>query len=190
MLRHVIAVAALALLMSATAASATLISGTWSFVVDEWPPLSPNVPFPHLPAKGSATFSLDTAVPVEGVPLSNFTSSFSSAPPAYSYPDGSDTLLIVFDGPGFFIEAQFIDVSLHLIEPGVPPILQEVFLIPSLDVQIAAANFSGSFAPAAPEPSTWVMMLLGFAGFGLVASRKRNAHHETKPPAGVAVSGS
>jgi hypothetical protein len=34
------------------------------------------------------------------------------------------------------------------------------------------------------------MMLLGFAGFGLVASRKRNAHHETKPPAGVAVSGS
>jgi hypothetical protein len=151
MLRHVIAVAALALLMSATAASATVISGTWSFVVDEWPPLNPDVPFPHLPAKGSATFSLDTAVPVEGVPVSNFTSSFSSAPPAYSYPDGSDTLLIVFNGPGFFIEAQFIDVSLHLIEPGVPPILQEVFLIRPSMCKSQRPTFRAASRPRLPN---------------------------------------
>jgi hypothetical protein len=31
-------------------------------------------------------------------------------------------------------------------------------------------------APAVPEPSTWAMLLIGFAGIGLVASRKRNAH--------------
>jgi PEP-CTERM motif len=84
-------------------------------------------------------------------------------------------LVIVFNGPRFFVEAQYIDVSLHLIEPGGAPDSQEIFLIPSLDVQIAAADFSGGFAPAVPEPSTWVMLLLGFAGFGLVA------HHARQP---------
>jgi hypothetical protein len=185
MLRYLTVAAALAVVMSATAARAAVISGTWSFVVDEWPLLSPHAPFPRLPAKGSATFSLDTAVLVEGVPVTNFSSSFGSAPPAYSYGDGSDTLLIIFNGPGYFIEAKFIDIAVHVIEPSVPPILQGVFLIPSLNESIAAADFSGGFAPAVPEPPTWIMLLLGFAGFGLVANHRRKAHHETNRRPGL-----
>jgi PEP-CTERM motif len=34
-----------------------------------------------------------------------------------------------------------------------------------------------SFAPSVPEPSTWVMMLLGFAGLGFVAYRRKNGAH-------------
>lgn len=30
------------------------------------------------------------------------------------------------------------------------------------------------FATAAPEPSTWAMMILGFAGIGFMAYRKKN----------------
>jgi PEP-CTERM motif len=32
-----------------------------------------------------------------------------------------------------------------------------------------------SLAPAVPEPSTWVMMILGFAGVGFMAYRRRNS---------------
>jgi hypothetical protein len=36
------------------------------------------------------------------------------------------------------------------------------------------SGLSGSFIPAAvPEPSTWAMLLLGFAGIGLVAYRRK-----------------
>lgn len=37
---------------------------------------------------------------------------------------------------------------------------------------ISEAQFNG-VASAVPEPSTWAMMLFGFAGLGMVASRKR-----------------
>ena len=30
-----------------------------------------------------------------------------------------------------------------------------------------------AFAPAAPEPSTWAMMLIGFAGLGFAGFRRR-----------------
>ncbi len=36
-------------------------------------------------------------------------------------------------------------------------------------------GFSGSVTGAVPEPSTWAMMLLGFAGLGFAAYRKRSA---------------
>jgi hypothetical protein len=57
------------------------------------------------------------------------------------------------------------------------------------DVQ-AAARQRAMFAvagyvdpPAAPEPSTWVMMLSGFAGLGFIA-RRRAARRRAASPAG------
>jgi hypothetical protein len=35
------------------------------------------------------------------------------------------------------------------------------------------AEFSATFSPAVPEPSTWAMMILGFAGIGFLAYRRR-----------------
>jgi hypothetical protein len=78
-----------------------------------------------------------------------------------------------------------VDVSLHFTEPSVPPILQSVVFSPSPDVQIGAAAFSGGFTPTrVPEPGTWVMLLLGLAGFGLAASRKGKPSNKTAAEAG------
>jgi hypothetical protein len=158
MLRLLTVAAALAKIMVATAARATVISGTWSFEVDAWPLSASLLNPPTPPVIGSATFSFDTGessasdVPV---PAGDFTSNFGSPLATYSYNQTSDSLDLNFAGSGFIeIQAQFIDVSAHFIEPSVPPMLQHVLFIPSLDVQIAAADFSGGFAPAIPEPST------------------------------------
>jgi hypothetical protein len=35
------------------------------------------------------------------------------------------------------------------------------------------AEFSATFSPAVPEPSTWAMLLLGFAGIGFMAYRRK-----------------
>jgi hypothetical protein len=32
----------------------------------------------------------------------------------------------------------------------------------------------GSVAPAVPEPSTWAMLLIGFAGIGFMAYRRKS----------------
>jgi hypothetical protein len=40
----------------------------------------------------------------------------------------------------------------------------------------AANNLNGTFTTAVPEPSTWAMLLLGFAGIGFMAYRRK-----TKP---------
>ncbi len=182
MLRYLTAAAALAMLMTAGAARATVISGTWSFEVDAW--LLPFSGIPSPPVIGSATFSFDNGRSSPGdisVPAGDFTSNFASPLASYFYDQASDSLAINFAGSGFIdIQAQFIAVSTHLIEPGVPPMLQHVLFIPSLDESIAAADFSGAFAPTpVPEPPTWIMLLLGFAGFGLVASRKLGPSNQT-----------
>jgi hypothetical protein len=189
MLRYLTAAAALAILVTAPAARAAVISGTWSFEVDAWAVPVSGIPSP--PVTGSATFSFDSsASSTSDVPLpaSDFTSNFPSPLASYFYDHTSDSLTINFAGSGFIeIQAEFIDVSTHLIEPSVPPILQQVLFIPSLDAAIAAADFSGGFAPTpVPEPSTWVMLFLGLAGFGLVVSRKweRPSSHKTAAGAG------
>ena len=189
MLRYLTAAAALAMIMTASAARAAVISGTWSFEVDAW--LLPFSGIPSPPVIGSATFSFDNGRSSPGdvsVLTGDFTSDFASPLATYFYDQTLDSLAINFAGSGFIeIQAQFIDVSTHLIEPSVPPMLQHVLFRPSLDATIAAADFSGGFAPTpVPEPSTWVMLFLGLAGFGLVVSRKweRPSSHKTAAGAG------
>ncbi|SHH62176.1 PEP-CTERM protein-sorting domain-containing protein [Bradyrhizobium erythrophlei] len=45
--------------------------------------------------------------------------------------------------------------------------------------QFLTLSFSESFAPTVPEPSTWAMMILGFAGLGFMAYRRREQVVET-----------
>jgi hypothetical protein len=39
---------------------------------------------------------------------------------------------------------------------------------------LRANNFIGTFTTAVPEPSTWAMLLLGFAGIGFMGYRRRS----------------
>jgi hypothetical protein len=48
---------------------------------------------------------------------------------------------------------------------GTDPICQFVF---------AAESFVATAVPAVPEPSTWAMMILGFAGIGFMAYRRKS----------------
>jgi len=42
------------------------------------------------------------------------------------------------------------------------------------DGRALTGNVAATFTPAVPEPATWAMMLLGFAGIGFLAYRRRN----------------
>jgi hypothetical protein len=42
------------------------------------------------------------------------------------------------------------------------------------NASLPQARIDGDFASAVPEPSTWAMMILGFAGVGFMAYRRRN----------------
>jgi len=53
-----------------------------------------------------------------------------------------------------------------------------LFLDPSLVAQgysiITSDGIGNSMASAVPEPSTWAMMILGFAGIGFMAYRRKS----------------
>ena len=55
-------------------------------------------------------------------------------------------------------------------------LLQGSYVVAFLDLSNATANCGAIFetgrAPATPEPSTWAMLLLGFAGLGFAGYRK------------------
>jgi hypothetical protein len=114
MLRYVTA-AAFVMFMIATGARAAVISGTWSFEVDEWPLLNPVVPFPPPPVTGSATFSFDTSRNSEDIPLpaNDSHSNIVLTAASYDYNQTFDSLIINFAGQGFTIQPEFVDVSTH-----------------------------------------------------------------------------
>jgi hypothetical protein len=71
-------------------------------------------------------------------------------------------------GPGWFTLASGQPVTVESTVFSGP---SEVFYLTGDNVgDTAATQFQGTFAVAAvPEPSTWAMMILGFAGIGFMA---------------------
>jgi hypothetical protein len=81
-----------------------------------------------------------------------------------------------------------------VISPGLPP---ETVVVSGLGCDSLSSGCNGNpvyynltssvatavIAPAVPEPSTWAMLLIGFAGIGYVARRGR--HQFPKPAGGV-----
>ena len=49
-----------------------------------------------------------------------------------------------------------------------------VFLTGNNLGETAGMQFEGTFTAAVPEPSTWAMMILGFAGLGFMAYRRKS----------------
>jgi hypothetical protein len=72
--------------------------------------------------------------------------------------------------------------SLLLIDPAAMLLGQPVTLNEDSDIiqlfttqgPLLGENLTGTFTAAVPEPSTWAMMLLGFAGLGFMAYRKKS----------------
>lgn len=76
--------------------------------------------------------------------------------------------------------------------PLPPPVTDSlVFTIPDNADQIQLAWLDGAYSgpnvTAVPEPSTWAMLLIGFAGIGFTAYRTKRSYgpHETSAPVGA-----
>ncbi|MBR0697801.1 PEP-CTERM sorting domain-containing protein [Bradyrhizobium lablabi] len=118
---------------------------------------------------------------------------FSLANGTNDYDGTSFTLFLDFTAPpgtspdpGNFLAAITGSVhgntgSLHVDFSSVPTVFTYnggtfSLVINDLDVAVGGStNVSGLFTatPAVPEPTTWAMMLLGFAGLGFLAYRRR-----------------
>jgi hypothetical protein len=70
-----------------------------------------------------------------------------------------------FSGFGFLSEGN---------NPGIPPgFTLHVSGVPDARIDEPSALFAFGSVAAVPEPSTWAMMILGFAGVGFVAYRRK-----------------
>jgi hypothetical protein len=143
-------------------------------------------------------FTLDVQMLVEnsadgngGHVVESASGTFSGSLPVLGVVSGSLTGLLPlgYDCSG---NCQPIDNLLYLNSPyvdqfgigfaGAPlPISFVVFAPPiavdPMRVEIFDLNLldPGSFAPTVPEPSTWAMMILGFAGIGAMTYRRRKS---------------
>ena len=143
-----------------------------------------------LPDKADVTTLIDGAGAVASVFLgpgetifgtailgANFTSQSSDASSTFDFHYQGDLLLGLIDGGGNFtvtingvqiVEDGFIsDTAINLGS----------HFGPNIDLTIVTYG-SGDFVlgGAVPEPSTWAMMLVGFAGLGFMSSRR--VHHD------------
>jgi hypothetical protein len=126
----------------------------------------------------SASFVFDTASDmVTSAAISSPLGEFDTILPTKTGDAGG--VFSLFVGTGTITSPFF---SLFLIDPaamllGQPVTLNEDSEIIQLFTTQGPAlgvNLTGTFTAAVPEPSTWAMMLLGFAGLGFMAYRKKS----------------
>ena len=86
--------------------------------------------------------------------------------PGFSYSDDvqSDYAELYWPGPNEF--------SIFF---GAPPASDVVLELVNADGQTYQVNLGEPAVVSAPEPSTWAMMLIGFAGLGFVGYRRARA---------------
>jgi hypothetical protein len=100
-----------------------------------------------------------------------------------SFPDTGNSTLptsisVTFDAMNGVQETVFADILAHGVN-GVanftdPPTLDIVFPL-GVDVITAGGFNNFTLASSVPEPSTWALLLMGFAGLGIAGYRKANA---------------
>jgi hypothetical protein len=83
--------------------------------------------------------------------------------------DSSGNTGIAYDGTNYYI-SNIYSGTMSIYGPT-GNYLSDVALQTAFDVEGLSVNFA-AVLPGTPEPSTWVMLLLGFAGIGHAARRK------------------
>jgi hypothetical protein len=96
---------------------------------------------------------------------------FSSASATFDFSFRGDLILGVIADGGFDITANGIDIPFE--DGGDNSVINLGFLGPNIDLTIEGDGVF-AFGGAVPEPSTWALMLLGFAGLGFVGYRTNN----------------
>jgi hypothetical protein len=91
-----------------------------------------------------------------------------------------------FVGDGIYdLNNDFVNLSI-ILSPGAGGVAadvdQVVFPIGGSEITSGGDFDIGTFTPvpvsAVPEPSTWALMILGFAGLGFMAYRRKNNHNK------------
>jgi hypothetical protein len=86
--------------------------------------------------------------------------------PGFSYSDDVQSDYANYIGPGQTSSLFFF---------GAPPASDVVLELVNADGQTYQVNLGEPAVVSAPEPSTWAMMLIGFAGLGFVGYRRARA---------------
>jgi hypothetical protein len=83
---------------------------------------------------------------------------------------GSESFTFDYFAPGIYTPSySFVGTYSETANAG--------YFVPSPESLSLGGNFAAfSIAPSVPEPSTWAMLLLGFAGVGFMAYRQKNNH--------------
>jgi hypothetical protein len=124
--------------------------------------------FPIIPNEVAVTVTAGetlTITSVKGLPLSDFLYAdfkAGSIPSTFTYGTLSSPYSVTFTAPGtwnYFVEINPFD-------------LRHTGLSTKLDFDLSAASTAS--VSAVPEPSTWAMMILGFAGVGFMAWRRKS----------------
>jgi hypothetical protein len=101
---------------------------------------------------------------------------FISSSSTFDFSFRGDLILGVITGGFFDIVANGTDIPFENVGDNSVINLGSIFG-PNIDLTIEGDGVF-AFGGAVPEPSTWAMLLLGFAGLGVVGYRK---HAEAKP---------
>jgi hypothetical protein len=181
-------VAAFSGILTLSPASAATVSDLVTFSGNNFQ-ASPNpaTPVPVDPVTGSFTISFDPTQDylnsTTGISLNSLNINLGSTL-AFTYNHMNDFLQVggLFDGVQFVQFSPSTDdfvVQIFGLGAGAPTFNQIVYAqVSSPDTQFFTLNQTGTVSAtpitaAVPEPSTWAMMMLGFAGIGFMTYRRR-----------------
>jgi PEP-CTERM motif-containing protein len=178
------------LCIRATTVQAALVTETYAFTFGDFTDILAGSPPPLTSLTGSVTLTFDPTITTHNntsdIVVNSLSDMFVDSPVGFFAGQVGSSFLISIGGRAsgvgafivgsndFFMTLQFADAA----SLGNPQLFKNAVGLGtaySLTTDPASAFFaqSGSVS-AVPEPSTWTLMLLGFAGIGFAACFRRN----------------
>ncbi|RBP14053.1 putative secreted protein with PEP-CTERM sorting signal [Roseiarcus fermentans] len=121
----------------------------------------------------SATAVIVTSTPAEFSALMTLPFDFLTAPNEFIVHNSFDLINGVVQSDSVFQGAGLLNLYINVSQGRTISELQDGRVLDRNFDAFGTSNNTFSTAAAAPEPVTWAMMLIGFAGFGGLATRRR-----------------